>query len=121
MSGSIRGTFRHYHSKTGFKVPVNVTMQEPGARIVGHPSDHHLLPNDPSADHITANGVHVIEGIAVGALYDTEGMPMKMYGMRSTWSIYCHRQLYYFVGLENVHTPVWEQLSSVSSPTKNLE
>jgi hypothetical protein len=45
-------------------------MQEPGARIIGHPPYHHLLASTPSADHIAANGVLVIEGIAVRALYD---------------------------------------------------
>jgi hypothetical protein len=53
-------------------------MQEPGARIVRHPSYHHLLPRVARAYHVAANWVHVVEGTVARALYDIKGMLMIM-------------------------------------------
>lgn len=62
-------------------------MQEPRARIVGHPSYHHLLSRYAGAYYIATNWVHVIEGTVTRALYDIKGMLMIVLVPDMT----CHR------------------------------
>ena len=49
-------------------------MQEPWARVIRDPSDHHLLALKPGGHHIPADRIDVVERVVAGALHDIKAM-----------------------------------------------
>lgn len=64
-----------------FKMPVNMTMQEPRARVVSNEAERNVVVGTSDVHHITTDGVGVIVRRASSNAYDVKGVSVEMEGM----------------------------------------
>ena len=63
-----------YHRKASFQVEVNVTVEEPRARVVRREADRDVIPRSTGTDGIALRRVVIIVVVASGTADDIEGV-----------------------------------------------
>ena len=70
----IRDVLSENDCETSLKMPVNVTVEEPRARVVCRAADRDVIPRSTGTDGIALRRVDVIVVVASGTADDIEGV-----------------------------------------------
>ena len=67
-----------------FQVPVNVTVEEPRARVVGLEPDRDIIASSSDAHNITDDGVIIVVGLVARATDNVERVAVQVHGVLQT-------------------------------------